>query len=156
MLLLVSFKDRQYRMEVGYGLEGIIPDSLAGSIGRNLLVPFFRKGDYGTGIFAAAVALADKIAADSGVKITGMPKIGSYGQTRSKNKPAGPFNRIVALLLLVVLVILFIRHPRLFIMMFLLSSMGGRGGWSGGSGFGGGGFGGGGGGFGGGGASGGW
>ena len=46
VLLLVSLNDKKYRIEVGYGLEGVIPDSMAGSIGRSYLVPFFRKGDY--------------------------------------------------------------------------------------------------------------
>ena len=43
LLLLVSLDDRKYRFEVGYGLEGILPDSLVGTIGRQFLVPFFIK-----------------------------------------------------------------------------------------------------------------
>ena len=157
ILLLVSFRERKYRIEVGYGLEGVIPDSLAGSIGRSYLVPFFRKGDYSNGIFAAAAVMANLIAEDSGVKITGMPELKRTVQRTGKDKPVGIFGSIMSLLFLVILVILFIKNPRLFIMFFLLSAMGGRrGSWGGGGGFGGGGFGGGGGGFGGGGASGGW
>jgi len=157
VLLLVSFTDRKYRIEVGYGLEGVIPDSLAGSIGRSYLVPFFKKGDYSNGIFAAAAVMANLIAEDAGVKITGMPELKRTVQRTGKDKPAGIFGTIISLLFLVIIVILFIKNPRLFLMLFLLSSIGGRrGSWGGGGGFGGGGFGGGGGGFGGGGASGGW
>lgn len=157
VLLLVSFMDRKYRIEVGYGLEGVIPDSLAGSIGRSYLVPFFKKGDYSNGIFAAAAVMANLIAEDSGVKITGMPALKRSVQRTGKDEPAGIFGTIISLLFFVILAILFIKNPRLFLMLFLLSSMGGRrGSWGGGGGFGGGGFGGGGGGFGGGGASGGW
>ncbi|MBW1820886.1 MAG: TPM domain-containing protein, partial [Deltaproteobacteria bacterium] len=61
VLLLVSLSDKKYRIEVGYGLEGVIPDSMAGSIGRSYLVPFFRKGDYSNGIYTAALALANEI-----------------------------------------------------------------------------------------------
>ena len=157
VLLLVSFMDRKYRIEVGYGLEGVIPDSLAGSIGRSYLVPFFKKGDYSNGIFAATAVMANLIAEDSGVKITGMPELKRSVQRTGKDEPAGIFGTIISLLFFVILAILFIKNPRLFLMLFLLSSMGGRrGSWGGGGGFGGGGFGGGGGGFGGGGASGGW
>ena len=85
VLLLISLKDRKYRIEVGYGLEGVIPDSLAGSIGRSYLVPFFRKGDYSNGIFAAATVIANLIAEDSGVKITGMPKIKRTDQRTGKD-----------------------------------------------------------------------
>ena len=161
VLLLVSLNDRKYRIEVGYGLEGILPDSLVGSLGRDLLVPYFRKGDYSTGIFSTAVAIADKIAEASGVQIEGMPAIRDSAQPAEKGEPAGLLNTIVTVAFLIVLGILFIKNPRLFLTFLLFSSMGGRrGSWGGGGGFGGGGFGsfggGGGGGFGGGGVSGGW
>ncbi|MCP4369409.1 MAG: hypothetical protein GY797_15045 [Deltaproteobacteria bacterium] len=158
VLLLVSLQDRKYRIETGYGLEGVIPDSLAGSIGRNYLVPFFKKEDYSNGIYAAAVALANEIADDSGVTITGMPQLQRTIRRSKEDQSTGFFGKIVSLIFFVVLFILFIRNPKLFFMLLLFSSIGGRrGGWGGGGGFGGGGsFGGGGGGFGGGGASGGW
>jgi len=154
LLLFVAVKERKYRIEVGYGLEGIIPDSLAGSIGRKVLVPFFRQGEYAKGIYTASVFMANIIADDAGCKITGMPEIaGSYNR-QIRKQPVGLMGKIVPILFLIVMVILFIRNPKLFITLLLLSSMGGRrGGWGGG---GGGGFSGGGGGFGGGGASGSW
>ncbi|MBW1725729.1 MAG: TPM domain-containing protein [Deltaproteobacteria bacterium] len=161
VLLLISLKDQKYRIEVGYGLEGVLPDSLVGSLGRDLLVPYFRKGEYSTGIFTTALAIANKIAEASGVQIEGMPSVRYSTQPAEKGEPAGIFNTIITIAFLIVLGILFIKNPRLFLMLLLFSSMGGRrGSWGGGGGFGGGGFGsfggGGGGGFGGGGASGGW
>ena len=158
VLFLISLNDRKYRIEVGYGLEGMLPDSLVGSLGRNILVPFFKKGDYSNGIFAAALAMANEIASDSGVKINGMPTIKPGIQQTGKDKPASLFNTIVGIVMLFILLVMFIKNPRLFLLLFLFSSMGGRtGSWGGGGGGGFGGFGGGGGGgFGGGGASGGW
>ncbi|MEJ2696712.1 MAG: TPM domain-containing protein [Candidatus Sulfobium sp.] len=161
VLLVVATKDRKYRFEIGYGLEGVLPDSFVGTVGRRYLVPYFKKGDYSTGIFAAVVAVSNKIASSQGVEITGMPQLrGSYGRRPGKGGIAGT---ILSILFLIGAVILFIKNPRLFLLLLFASSMGGRrGGWGGG-GFGGGGFGGGGsfgggggGGFGGGGASGGW
>ena len=70
VLLLVAIQERKYRIEVGYGLEGVIPDSLAGSIGRQYMVPYFKKGDYSTGILTAALAVISEIASDAGVEIT--------------------------------------------------------------------------------------
>ncbi len=161
VLFLISVKDRKYRIEVGYGLEGVLPDSLVGSLGRDLLVPYFKKGDYSNGIFATTLAMANKIAEDTGVKIEGMPSIKYQTSPTGKDKPTDPLSTIIGILFLIVMGILFIKNPRAFLLFFLLSSMGGRrGSWGGGGGFGGGGFGsfggGGGGGFGGGGASGGW
>lgn len=158
VLLLISLNDRTYRFEIGYGLEAILPDSLVGSIGRQYLVPYFRKGDYSTGIFQAALAVIREIAKGEGVEITGLPDVKNiYPREEAKGKEIGFLGFVLPIIFFMVLIYLFIRHPSLFLLM-LLSSGGRRGGWGGG-GFGGGfgGFGGGGGGgFGGGGASGRW
>jgi uncharacterized protein len=162
LLLLVSLDDRKYRFEVGYGLEGLLPDSLVGSIGRKFLVPNFQKGDYSTGIYTASLAVINEIATNEDVAITGMPKIqrrAYYDPHGSSKKGGGIVSKILSILFILGAIILFIKNPRLFLMLLLFSSMGGgRSGWSSGGGGGGfGGFGGGGGGgFGGGGASGGW
>jgi uncharacterized protein len=50
VLILVSTSDRAMRIEVGYGLEPILPDGLAGEIIRGEFLPPFRKGDYPRGI----------------------------------------------------------------------------------------------------------
>jgi len=163
LLLLVSLQDRKYRFETGYGLEGLIPDSLAGSIGREYLVPYFRKGDYSTGITAAALAVINIITDDAGVTIAGMPKLrthSGYGSRRSVRRKPTLMGSILSILLFIGLIYMFIKHPRLLLFFLMMNMLGGgrRGGWGGGGGFGGGGSfgGGGGGGFGGGGASGGW
>ena len=158
VLLLISVKDRKYRIEVGYGLEGVLPDSLVGSIGRNYLVPYFRKGDYSKGIYTATLAIANEIASEYGKQITGMPKLKRSIQSVKQGQTPGFLKKIFTLVFFIVLLILFIKNPRLLLVLLLFSSMGGRSSWGGGGGFGGGsgGFGGGGGGFGGGGASGGW
>ena len=158
VLLLIALKDRKYRIEVGYGLEGVLPDSLVGSIGRDLLEPFFKKGDSSGGVYAAAIGLADAVAKDAGVSIAGMPKV---KKAVKKTRPRSLLSRIFSGAIFIFLLLVFLKNPRAFLLFFLFSSMGGgRRSWGSrhGSGFGGGGFGsfGGGGGFGGGGASGGW
>ena len=75
VLFVVAVRDRKYTIEVGYGLESILPDSYVGTVGREYLVPYFRKGDYGTGIYAATLAVANTIASQEGVTITGMPAV---------------------------------------------------------------------------------
>lgn len=56
-LLLISLKDRKLRIEVGYGLEGTLPDAIASQIIRNVLVPRFREKDYAGGIASALNAM---------------------------------------------------------------------------------------------------
>lgn len=57
VLLLVSVQDRKARIEVGYGLEGQLPDIRTDSILRHLLVPQFKEGNYGQGVLLAVQAI---------------------------------------------------------------------------------------------------
>lgn len=50
ILLLIAKDDRELRLEVGYGLEGSVPDAIASSIIRNVIRPQFRDNNYYLGI----------------------------------------------------------------------------------------------------------
>ncbi len=50
LLLLVAKNDRAVRIEVGYGLEGVLPDAIANRITDQVIVPRFRDGDYYGGL----------------------------------------------------------------------------------------------------------
>ena len=141
VLLFVAVQERRVRLEVGYGLEGLIPDITAVRILDQYVVDDFKQGDYAAGMLRGAQAVAGLIAADAGVEINGSVRP-NIGRSRSRN-PGGSGK----LLFWLILFLLFVR-PR-WLLPFLL--MGGsrrrRGKWGGGGfggGFGGGGFGGGG------------
>jgi len=51
-LLLVAIQDRALRLEVGYGLEGVLPDVIAKRIVSDVITPYFRQGDYFGGLNA--------------------------------------------------------------------------------------------------------
>lgn len=57
VLIVVADRDRQARVEVGYGLEGVIPDALAARILRDVMIPNFREGRMAAGIAAGAEAV---------------------------------------------------------------------------------------------------
>jgi uncharacterized protein len=57
VILLIVKNDRKLRMEVGYGLEGALPDALAGTIIRNEISPRFREGQFYQGIDAGVNAV---------------------------------------------------------------------------------------------------
>ena len=153
-ILIVARDDHRLRIEVGYGLEGVLPDAVANRIIQEIIVPRFRDNDFPGGIEAGVEAI---------MKVTsGEP----LPETARKRKAASrSYIPLIAPLLLLVFFFfsIFSRwgHPNGW-------SPGGRrrsyGGFYPGGGFGGGGFGGGGGGgvsgggggFGGGGASGSW
>jgi uncharacterized protein len=56
-LLLVAKDDRALRIEVGYGLEGPLPDAIAKRIVEDIIVPRFKQGDFSGGIDAGADAI---------------------------------------------------------------------------------------------------
>ncbi|MBP6948765.1 MAG: TPM domain-containing protein [Candidatus Pacebacteria bacterium] len=59
VLLLISINDRKVRIEVGYGLEGAIPDILAKNIITTKITPSFKQGDYATGVTLAVEAIKE-------------------------------------------------------------------------------------------------
>src|SRR3546814_6903127 len=50
--MLVARNDRRVRIEVGYGLEGVVPDAIANRIIDETIVPRFKAGDYAGGLDA--------------------------------------------------------------------------------------------------------
>ncbi len=165
VLILVAADDRKMRIEVGYGLEGAIPDITAGDIIENDLKPNFRNGNYYEGL-------------DEAVNSLSRAAVGEYKERRERDKDGGAGGGLLFLVIIIFVIIMIIKrgggrgggmmsrrgYSSLFWPLFWGSFLGsgrGRGGnWGGGgSGWsgGGGGFGGfGGGSSGGGGASGGW
>jgi uncharacterized protein len=57
VILVVAVKDRRLRLEVGYGLEGVLPDAIAKRITSDYIVPRFRAQDYAGGIIAGIDAV---------------------------------------------------------------------------------------------------
>ncbi len=183
VLLLVAKDDRKLRIEVGYGLEGAIPDAVARRIVSEVVVPFFKRGDYFGGIRAGV---------DQLIRLVDGEKLPEPGDEQRKWTPVfdeiapwalaaifvlGPLLRTIigrlpaalvtggltaAVIWLISASLLVALFGGLILFVITLAHSGGSGRgsgrWSSGGGFGGGGggFSGGGGGFGGGGASGSW
>lgn len=62
VLILVAPNERDVRIEVGYGLEGILPDGLAGRVIQDDIVPRFRDNDYSGGIRSGTLRVVDIVA----------------------------------------------------------------------------------------------
>ncbi len=149
ILFVLAPNDRKVRIEVGYGVEGILPDGKSGELLDQVVLPRLRQGKPADAIEAGHFAVAYHIAAKNGVTLTGKPKLAT--QANQKN----PWGSLIMLIFLMLL----IGGGRGWFPWLVIGGMGGMGGGNrwGGGGFGGGGFGGfGGGGSGGGGASRGW
>ena len=143
-LILLAMQERSVRIEVGYGLEGILNDARCGDIRENAIFPEFKKGNYGEGLFAGLRAMAEIVTLDKGVTLDGSGD--ESPRTYSRHSEGGGISRILLIALFILLVIL--TRGKILYWLFLGAMFGGGG--RGGGGFGGGGFGGGFGGFGGG------
>ncbi len=147
VLILLAIRDHQRRIEVGYGLEGILPDGMLGDIGR-AMVPDLRANDFDGAVTLAVNQVARVIAADAKVTLNEEPSM-EQQPIRHRQQSAS-----VVKVIIILLIILFFGGFQLLRLLGIFGLFGGwgRGPWIGG---GGGGWGGGGGGFGGGGGGGG-
>jgi uncharacterized protein len=142
LVLFIMAEDRRVRIEVGYGLEGLLTDAMAGRIINEVLVPGMQKGDPDAAVSQAVERLISVISgtAESGGQQTTEPKAAAKLTWTQK---------IIIGIMILGFLLLLITNPSLAIYLLFSILSGGRGG-------GGGGFSGGGGRSGGGGASGSW
>ena len=165
-MVLLAVADHKYRIEIGYGLEGILPDGKTGDIGRSM-IPDLRAGDYDGAVTLAVGQIAQVIASNAQVTLEDPASQAPFpANGAAPQRPPSIFKifeGIVVAIFVVFYLLRFLGGFGLFGLWGLGLLSGGRGpngNGSGGGGFGGGdgfgGFGGFGGGFGGGGAGGSW
>ena len=75
VIYLVSVKDRQARLEVGYGLEEIIPDSLTDEITDSTVKDFYKLKDFNAGIHIVTTRINELLTTDTMSKTTSLPKV---------------------------------------------------------------------------------
>lgn len=109
VLIIASIDDHKLWIEVGYGLEGAIPDITAASIYRNEMVPEFRKQNYYRGI-------------DNAINALTKAAVGEYKMKREHKSPANG-KGIGSIFTFIIMII--------FVIVFLSRGSGG-GGWGGG------------------------
>lgn len=85
VLILLAIKERRWRIETGYGVEGILPDGRCGEIGRKEMVPYFKSGDYGEGLYRGTAAIANLIAGESKIELESLGGA-DFGPVRGSSK----------------------------------------------------------------------
>ena len=85
ILLLVSLQERMIRIEVGYGLESVLTDAKSGMIIREVISPYFRQGDYASGILSGVQFMGNLVS--GGENVTPV-KISGSRTTSSRRVPA--------------------------------------------------------------------
>lgn len=127
LLLLCSYRDRQFRVEVGYGLEGKLPDGKTGRIQDEYIIPYLREDNFDEGIKNGYSAFLKEVADEYNVTITGTEK----AVRRGISKQTETIFMLIPMIIFVLMVIVQIkfggrgRGPFIYI-------GGGRGGFGGG------------------------
>jgi len=75
LLILVALKEQQWKIEVGYGLEGIITDARSGRIARNYLVPNFQNQNYYQGLKESTIEFSGLIRQDPTIVAEYTPRL---------------------------------------------------------------------------------
>ncbi|MBC8569793.1 TPM domain-containing protein [Zongyangia hominis] len=119
VLLLLAMEERQSRIEVGYGLEGALTDLRTGQIQDKYMLPYYKDGDYSTGMREGYRAVLSLVYDEYGIQVDELPSAEEIEEKEGRSFPA-------------VLV------PMGIIGLIILASVltrGGRGGRGGGGGF---------------------
>lgn len=95
ILVVIVPDERRMRIEVGYGLEGTLPDILAGRIIQNIMAPRFREGDFDTGITEGVNAVitilegADPTGMEGLAETSGSSETMNFADIESPDIPLG-------------------------------------------------------------------
>lgn len=128
VLVVLAIDDDAWRIEVGYGLEGILTDVRVKHLAQEFLEPNMTAGSYGDGLFELTAAMGDILVTEYQGDRSGTPAFQIFGVSLSWVE--------IAIIAVIVIVISIITRGRvLYPLIWILSMLGGRGG---GGGFGGG------------------
>lgn len=144
LLMLNAIEERRIKVEVGYGLEGVLPDGRVGRILDADVVPYLKQGDYASAYLSGLRGLLEPILVDMGRDPAEASQLLSVGPRERRARPKTDVEFDLRGLVFLVLFIIFMTRGRRRTYW-----IGGPGGFGGFGGFGGGGSLGGGGGFGG-------
>ena len=131
ILIIAALRQRTWRIETGYGAEGMLPDALARRLGEEYLVPHFRAENYGEGILRLVLAAGKLIEKEKNITFN--------FSVKTQNSDTREIHPLFLLFLfLLFLLMIFTRTGRQILFFILLSGMMGGGRSGSGGGFGGG------------------
>lgn len=89
ILLLAAIEDRKIKIEVGYGLEGTLPDARTGRLLDEHVIPRFKEQQYAAGLIAGSTALAGIVAQAAGAVIDVPPTMQAFATAAPPDDAAG-------------------------------------------------------------------
>lgn len=140
VLILLAVQEGKSRIEIGYGLEGALPDAKTGRIQDEVMRPYLNFGDYNTGAMNGYLAILDEVAKEYKVDFDAKPRISPKKRISSGNfwddLPLWAQILIIIGVIILILIDWFVFGGFFTQLLFMFAGRGGGGG--GGGGFGGG------------------
>ena len=135
VLMLIAVADKKSRIEVGYGLEGALPDGKTGEIQDKFILPYFREGNYSAGIVNGYAALLKTTADEYAVTLDDKVKAVQGSQTPQESKPFTftDYLLIIGLVILLIIDWTFFGGALTRLLLILISRSRGGGGGGGGN-----------------------
>jgi len=130
VLMLLVMTPRHGRIEVGYGLEGILNDAKVGDIGRSM-VPAAQQGDYDTAVPLGVRQIAQVIATDAGITLTPSQPQHTYHRQEAQPVQLSLWQVLVGAGAILLVLILLAKTGNLGLIFFFLGSLMGGGGGGG-------------------------
>ncbi len=139
VLILLIPSEHKSRIEVGYGLEGILTDGKTGRIQDEYMLPYYKQEQYDLGLRNGYLAVVQEVAQEYNITLAPSQDYqATPGVTEESGEPTPTWLKILGIFLLILLIWLDHRFLNGFILGMILSGLF-RGGGRGGGGFGGGG-----------------
>ena len=133
VLMLLVMTPRRGRIEVGYGLEGILNDAKVGDIGRRM-APFAQQGDYNQAVQLGVGQIAGIIATDAGVTLSGAQPVPQYHREAQPQSQMSLLEIAIFGGIALFVIVVLIRTGNIGMLFFLLFNLMGGGGGGGGRG----------------------
>jgi uncharacterized protein len=145
VLILVAVAEKKSRVEIGYGLEGALPDAKTGRIQDEAMRPAIETGDYNSALMNGYLAVFTEVAKEYNLQIKSSPRTSPRQRGVGIDLDGLPWwaKFLIGAVLLVLLLIDWFVLGGFFTRLFFIMAASGRGGGGGGGGWSGGGFGGG-------------
>ncbi|MBI2343552.1 MAG: TPM domain-containing protein [Deltaproteobacteria bacterium] len=112
VMLLIFPNDRQLRIEVGYGLEGVLTDAQADQIIRTVITPQFREGHFDAGVVRGVQAITEVIAGEFSAQTEGGHRTMSPGDLAHLRVQGRVLARLIGGLVMVLFLLDLIRYLR--------------------------------------------
>jgi uncharacterized protein len=112
VLIFLAVSERRIRIETGYGVEGILPDGLVGSILDQYVIPYLRQNDYAQGLLNGMRTVGQIIARDAGVTLGDSSPPASGNQQRPGQQGFDLLQLLFFLLIIIIIISLRISSRR--------------------------------------------